>query len=259
MGAVYFLDEIGELPLEMQAKLLRAIQEQIIRPVGGVDDIQVHLRLITATNRDLEQKIKEETFRKDLYYRLNVIQIHLAPLRERKEDISLLVQHFVEKYSQKMQKKQPSISSEAMLKMESYAYPGNVRELEHLIERTLVLTDTHTHPVLLPEDLPPVLQEDSQGATATDSPLAMESTYKIQFSEAQGLDLEETLGNIEKDILTQALKISHGIKKKAAKLLRMSSRSFRYRLSKHDLYSEDEGEEDMENATEDDGWDDNNG
>ena len=244
-GGSLFLDEIGELPLEMQAKLLRAVQEQAIRPVGALEDIKINIRLITATNVDLEQKVKEEKFRKDLYYRLHVILIHLSPLRERRDDIPLLVEHFIKKHSQKMQKKAPSVSSEAMTKMESYAYPGNVRELEHLIERTLAFTDTLKHPVLLPEHLPSVFQDSSLQDPA-DSHQIIKSTYKVQFSKTGGLDLEETLGNIEKDLLTQALQISHGVKKEAAKLLQMTSRSFRYRLQKLSLSSDAEDEDETE-------------
>ena len=232
-GGSLFLDEIGELSIEMQAKLLRAVQEQVIRPVGSVEDIKINTRLITATNRNLEQRIKEEKFRQDLYYRFNVIQIHLTPLRERREDIPLLTQHFVKKYSQKMQKKPPSISKEAMMKIESYTYPGNIRELENLVERTLALNDNK--PVLLPDHLPPTLQENSISSPSQ----TIESIYKVQFSENQGLDLEKTLNNIEKDILKQALKTTHGIKKKAAKLLKMSFRSFRYRLDKYSLHKKD--------------------
>ena len=220
--------------LDTQAKLLRAIQEQAIRPVGAVGDIRVNIRLLAATNRNLEQMIKEETFRQDLYYRLNVIQIHLAPLRERREDIRLLTQHFIEKYSQKMKQKAPSVSDEAMIKIESYHYPGNVRELEHLIERTLALTNFHKVTILLPEHLPPVLKDISPSSTSTSSELH-QSTYKVQFSEIKGLDLEKTIGKIEKDLLIRALKISKGVKKKAAEKLHLSFRSLRYRLKKHSL------------------------
>ena len=234
-GGSLFLDEIGELHIDMQAKLLRAIQEKSIRPVGAVEDIKVNIRLLAATNRNLEDMVEKETFRQDLYYRLNVIQVHLVPLRERKEDIPLLIQHFMEKNSKKMNKKIPTISGEAMKKIESYSYPGNVRELEHFIERILALTDTNKVLALLSEHLPPVLQN----ATELSSPESMRSTYKIQFSETKGLDLEKVIGNIEKDLLMKALKISSGIKKKAAELLHINFRAFRYRLKKHSLYLED--------------------
>lgn len=222
-GGTLFLDEVGELPLSIQVKLLRAIQERIIRRVGATDDNKVEVRIIAATNRNLEDMVQKGTFRQDLYYRLNVIGIRTPALRERAEDIPLLALHFLKKYNEKLNKSISSISTEAMEILKKYNYPGNVRELENMIERTVALEAGST---VLPESLPPMVN--------TPSGRKMASSNEIDVGE-DGLDLDKVMGQIEKELLVKAIHSAGGIKKKAAKLLKISFRSMRYRIEKYNL------------------------
>ena len=150
-GGTVFLDEVGDIGSNVQAKLLRVLEVQEIRPVGGNESIRIDVRLIAATNKDLQATVREGRFREDLFYRLNVVSIHLPPLRERPEDIPALAQHFLHKYAEANKKDIASLAPEAMAMLEAYAWPGNVRELENAIERAVAVG---RHPVLLPEDLP---------------------------------------------------------------------------------------------------------
>lgn len=218
-----FLDEVGELPLSIQVKLLRAIQERIIRRVGATDDMKVEVRIIAATNRNLEDMVAKGTFRQDLYYRLNVINIRTPALRERPEDIPLLANHFLKKYNDKLNKAISTISTEAMDILKKYNYPGNVRELENMIERTVALEAGST---ILPESLPPMVN--------TSSGRKMASSNEIEVGE-DGLDLDKVVGQIEKELLVKAIHSAGGVKKKAAKLLKISFRSMRYRIEKYNL------------------------
>ena len=218
-----FLDEVGELPLSIQVKLLRAIQERIIRRVGATDDMKVEVRIIAATNRNLEDMVAKGTFRQDLYYRLNVINIRTPSLRERPEDIPLLANHFLKKYNDKLNKVIATISTEAMDILKKYNYPGNVRELENMIERTVALEAGST---ILPESLPPMVN--------TSSGRKMASSNEIEVGE-DGLDLDKVVGQIEKELLVKAIHSAGGVKKKAAKLLKISFRSMRYRIEKYNL------------------------
>jgi transcriptional regulator with PAS, ATPase and Fis domain len=161
-GGSLFLDEIGNISLAMQSKLLRVIQEREFTPVGGTKLKKVDIRLIAATNKDLPEKIKEGTFREDLYYRLNIVPIPLPPLRERQEDISLLAEHFLKKYCQEMGKNPQRLSPAATGLLMRYSWPGNVRELENLMERVVIMTDEE---VILPKHFPFPLQEGSEGIT----------------------------------------------------------------------------------------------
>lgn len=229
-----FLDEVGELPLSIQVKLLRAIQERIIRRVGSNEDMKVDVRIIAATNRDLEEMVKAGTFRQDLYYRLNVINIKTPSLRERKEDIPLLAKHFLKKYNDRLNKNIGSISDEVMQLLMKYDYPGNVRELENLIERTVALEAGNT---ILPESLPPMVN--------TPSGRKMASSQEIEIGE-DGVDLDKVIGQIEKEILIKAIHAAGGIKKRAAKLLNITFRSMRYRIEKYNLGSMDDEELDEE-------------
>ena len=231
-GGTLFLDEVGELPLNIQVKLLRAIQERIIRRVGAVDDIKINVRLIAATNRNLDEMVSKGEFRQDLFYRLNVINICTPSLRERKEDIPLLAKHFVKKYSEKFNKSILGISDEAMALLTKYHYPGNVRELENIIERTVGLEAGSS---ILPESLPPFVH--------TKVGRKMPSIYEIEVTE-DGLDLERVIGQMEKEILIKAIHTANGVKKNAAKLLKISFRSMRYRVEKYNLGSM--GDEDEE-------------
>ncbi len=222
-GGTLFLDEIGELPLNIQVKLLRALQERIIRPVGSNENIKVDLRIIAATNRNLENMVAEATFRQDLYYRLNVINIHAPALRDRKEDISLLAIHFLHKFNERLGRDVSSISAEALERLENYNFPGNVRELENIIERSMALEIGNS---ILPESLPPLVQTESGRKYA--------SVHEIIITD-DGVELDKIMDQIEKEMLLKAMHASGGVKKHAAKLLGISFRSMRYRAEKHNL------------------------
>ncbi len=222
-GGTLFLDEVGELPVSIQVKLLRAIQERVIRRVGAVDDIKIEVRIIAATNRNLEDMVQKGTFRQDLFYRLNVIGIRTPSLRERSEDVPLLANFFLRKYNEKLNKAISTISTEAMDILKKYNYPGNVRELENMIERTVALEAGST---ILPESLPPMVN--------TSSGRKMASSNEIEIGD-EGLDLDKVIGQIEKELLVKAIHSAGGIKKKAAKLLHISFRSMRYRIEKYNL------------------------
>lgn len=231
-----FLDEVGELPLSIQVKLLRAIQERVIRRVGATEDTKVEVRIIAATNRDLEEMVKQGTFRQDLFYRLNVINIKTPSLRERPEDIPALASHFLKKYNDRLGKTIGGISAEAMELLKKYDYPGNVRELENIIERTVALEGGAT---VLPESLPPFVN--------TPSGRKLASTHEIQVTE-EGLDLDKIMGQIEKELLIKAIHAAGGVKKKAAKLLNITFRSMRYRVEKYSLGSLGDDDLDEESA-----------
>jgi two-component system response regulator PilR (NtrC family) len=231
-----FLDEVGELPLSIQVKLLRAIQERVIRRVGATEDSKVEVRIIAATNRDLEEMVKQGTFRQDLFYRLNVINIKTPSLRERPEDIPALAVHFLKKYNDRLGKTVGGISAEAMELLKKYDYPGNVRELENIIERTVALEGGAT---VLPESLPPFVN--------TPSGRKLASTHEIQVTD-EGLDLDKIMGQIEKELLVKAIHAAGGVKKKAAKLLNITFRSMRYRVEKYSLGSLGDDDLDEESA-----------
>lgn len=217
-----FLDEISELPFLMQVKLLRVLQDREFKRVGGTEDIRVDVRIISATNKDLEEAVREKRFREDLFYRLNVIQVKLPALRERKEDISLLANHFLKKYSDELNKNMASISPEALRILLNYDYPGNVRELQNIIERAVAL-------------------ESGQDLTAQnlnsylDQPLPSRKGGLDLEIPHEGIDLEKVVEDIERALLLKALDRTNGIKKKAAELLNINFRSMRYRLEKYGL------------------------
>jgi two-component system response regulator PilR (NtrC family) len=221
-GGTLFMDEIGELPLPLQVKLLRVIQEREFKRVGGTEDIKVDVRIISASNQDLQQKVVRGGFREDLFYRLNVIQIKLPPLRERKEDITLLVNHFVRKYSAETGKKIEGVSPEAMELLLNYDFPGNVRELENIIERSITLetaseiTERHIRSYLgermISKGIPPSLEIPEEG-----------------------MDLSKVVEDLEKAFILKALEHTGGIKKKAAEILGMNFRAMRYKLAKYGL------------------------
>lgn len=230
-GGTLFLDEIGELPLNIQVKLLRALQERVVRPVGSTENIKVNVRIIAATNRNLEEMVNEGTFRQDLYYRLNVINIQAPALRDRKEDVPLLAMHFLRKFNEKLGKDISNVSAEALEKLQAYHFPGNVRELENIIERSVALEIGNS---ILPESLPPLVQTESGKKYA--------SVHEVIITE-EGIELDKIMDQIEKEMLLKAMHASKGVKKRAAKLLGISFRSMRYRAEKHNLSSllEDEG------------------
>jgi two-component system response regulator PilR (NtrC family) len=217
-----FLDEIGELPLLIQVKLLRVLQERQFKRVGGTKDISVDVRIVAATNRDLRRMVGENAFREDLFYRLNVIPIHIPPLRERKEDIPLLIEHFLEKYNREIGKHFTHLTDEAKVQLLAYNWPGNIRELENAIERAVAL---ETEPVIDVSSLP----ENIRGTTRQ-----LSSIIPPEIP-PEGIDLENIVDNIEKDLLVKALEKTGGVKKHAAKLLHLSFRSFRYRFDKFNI------------------------
>lgn len=222
-GGTLFLDEIGELPPIMQVKLLRVLQDQELRRVGGTKSIHIDVRVVAATNKNLEDEVAEGNFREDLYYRLNVIRIVLPPLRRRREDIPLLIEHFFEKFvaGGKM-----TVAEDAMTHLLDYHWPGNVRELQNVIERCSVLGQKEQLTLnCLPDHVKRRLSESAGGV--------------VELPDS-GFDLDEHLATIEKDILIRALEKNGGIRKKAAEYLNISFRSIRYRLSKFGLGEGDE-------------------
>jgi two-component system response regulator PilR (NtrC family) len=229
-GGTLFLDEIGELPLSSQVRILRAIQEKTVRRVGGTEDTKVEVRIIAATNRDLESMVQQGTFRQDLYYRLNVINIRTPALRERRDDIPLLASHFLQKYSERFNKAIQTISKEAMDLLRKYDFPGNVRELENIIERTVALESGAT---VLPESLPQFVN--------TPSGRKMVSSDGIEITD-DGIDLQKVLDQLEKELLVKAIHQANGVKKRAAKLLGITFRSMRYRVEKFSLGKVDDDE-----------------
>jgi two-component system, NtrC family, response regulator AtoC len=200
-----FLDEIGTLPLHLQAKLLRVLQEHEVERVGSNKTIKLHVRVISATNSDLEEMVKRGEFREDLYYRLNVIPLHLPPLRERQQDIMYLISFFLEKQCRLMGRTPCSISKQALEALEQYSWPGNVRELENMIERMIVLTDAN---VLTLEDVPDKIVNEKNSGEALG--------FKLP---GMGIDLVETVSRIEQSFILQAVASAGGIKAQAAKLL----------------------------------------
>lgn len=213
-GGTIFLDEIGDLSPTTQIKLLRVLQEKEFERVGGAATLKTDVRVITATNRDLEQLIVETKFRQDLYYRLDVFPIHIPPLRERKTDIPLLADFFVEKYSKANHKNIRRISTPAIDMLMSYHWPGNVRELENCIERSVLLSSNH---VIHGHHLPPTLQTAEASGTMPSG------------------TLDRTMDNIERDLIIDALKAARGNKAKAARALGISERIMGLRVSKHGI------------------------
>jgi two-component system response regulator PilR (NtrC family) len=217
-----FLDEIGEISLPIQVKLLRAVQEKVFKPVGGNEDISVDIRIISATNKKLEKEVIAGDFREDLFYRLNVIEIKVPPLRERKADLRPLAQHFLEKYSKEMGKEITKFSSYAIDLLNKYDFPGNIRELENLLERSVALSTTN---IILPDSL----------ALSLHKRRWIEGFENRRFDlddVARGVSLDGILEEIERAYLKKALDCSNGSKNKAAELLDISFRSLRYRLDK---------------------------
>ncbi len=218
-----FLDEIGELSPILQVKLLRAVQETSFKPVGGTKEIEVDVRIISATNKKLEQEVIDGNFREDLFFRLNVIPIKVPPLRDRKGDVELLAKHFAEKYSRKMGKDIVKLSSYAIDFLNKYSFPGNVRELENLIERSVALSSTN---IILPESLTISMHKKRRWIEGIEG-------RRFDLNEVeQGVDLEEILSAIEQAYLKKAMELAGGNKSKAADYLNLSLRSMRYRLDK---------------------------
>jgi len=217
-----FLDEIGEISLNIQVKLLRVIQERVFKPVGSNDNVTVDIRIISATNKKLEEEVINRRFREDLFYRLNVIEIKVPPLRERKGDLRALVQHFLEKYSVKMGKEITKISSYAIDLLNKYDFPGNIRELENLIERSVALTSTN---IILPDSLALSFHKRRWIEGAKNKRYDLDAV-------AHGVSLDTILSEIETAYIEKALEVVGGNKQKAAELLDISYRSLRHRFNK---------------------------
>jgi len=218
-GGTIFLDEVAELPPVLQVKLLRVVQEKTFLRIGGTENIRVDIRIISATNRNLEEMIRKGEFREDLYYRLNVIPVRIPPLRERKEDIAILTRYFIEKYAREFGKGIKTISNYGLELLMEYSFPGNVRELENIIERSVALEQSS---IVLPENL---VISGGNSAEQADS-------FKIREFPDQGLNLNEELANFERNLIEKALEKSNGSKTKAAELLEVSFDSLRYRIEK---------------------------
>lgn len=218
-GGTIFLDEIGELPPVLQVKLLRVVQEKTFRRIGGAEDIKVDVRIISATNQDLPEKVKKGEFREDLYFRLNVIPIYMPPLRERKEDIPILTRHFIEKYAHEFGKEVRTISSYGMELLMGHAFPGNIRELENIIERGVAM---ETSNIILPENLTLTTGADRE---------EVEKPIDLDIPDG-GIDLNAELEKIEKRAIEKALVKTKGSKTKAAEMLRVTFDSLRYRIEK---------------------------
>ena len=214
-GGTLFLDEVGELPPGLQVKLLRVLQDRKVRPVGGSSEVDVDVRVVAATNRDVESEVEAGTFREDLFYRLNVIRIEVPPLRERLEDIPVLAGYFLEKHAA-LQARRLEFSAEAMRWLAQQTYAGNVRELENMVERGVTLAPGHT-----------VNREDLGDAHPSKKAMWLSQIPEGRF------DLDDYLTQVEKELLFRALDQAGGVRKKAAELLGMSFRQFRYRLAKH--------------------------
>jgi len=224
-----FLDEIGEMSAVMQVKLLRVLQERRFRRVGGLEELQADIRVIAATNQDLSKAVAEGRFREDLFYRINVIPVALPPLRDRREDIPLLVDHFLGKYTEQMDKQIAGVSHETMQLLVRYDWPGNIRELENVMERAIALEST---PAVLPDSLPAVIRgEAPRSALSAAVPAAVAAD---EWPDA-GFDLEAHVKEIERGYIAEALRRAGGVQVKAAELLGMSFRSFRYYVKKYNL------------------------
>jgi two-component system response regulator PilR (NtrC family) len=224
-GGTIFLDEIAETSSAMQVKLLRVLQERRIRRVGGTEEIPVDVRVIAASNQDLAQAVRERRLREDLFYRINVIPLRLPPLREKKEDIPLLAEHFLAKVRRQMHRAPRGISHQTMELLEAYHWPGNVRELENVIERAVALEPEET---IQPQSLPPEVRQER----------CSHEDPGIEVPE-QGLDLEAHLEDLRAHAMRQALERCGGVQSRAARQLGMTFRSFRYFAKKYGLARED--------------------
>ncbi|MBW2109776.1 MAG: sigma-54-dependent Fis family transcriptional regulator [Deltaproteobacteria bacterium] len=222
-GGTVFLDEIAELTPALQVKLLRVVQEKAFKRVGDTQDIEVDIRIISATNKNLEKEVIGGRFREDLFYRLNVIHIDMPPLRERKEDLPVLAQYFLEKFAKEMGKSIHKLSSYALDMLSRYDFPGNVRELENMIERSVATATTN---IILPESLALASYKRAETQAKT-------SGVPVNFDiPPSGIRLDDVLTQVETGYLLKAMELSGGIKQQAADLLGISPRNLRYRLEK---------------------------
>jgi two-component system response regulator PilR (NtrC family) len=227
-GGTVLLDEVGELPTAMQVKLLRVLQERKVRPVGATNEISVDVRVLAATNRNVEEMVKAGNFRQDLYYRLNVIRVEVPPIRDRRTDIADLADYFLARCTAEHQKEIRGFTPDALRALDAYPFPGNVRELENVVERAVALA---TGQMIGLGDLP----REISGAAAQPTPALLE------LPEA-GCNLDDVLGEVERRLLLQALERTGGVRTNAARLLGVTLRSLRYRLQKHAMEAGDGGD-----------------
>jgi two-component system response regulator PilR (NtrC family) len=227
-GGTLLLDEVGELPLGLQVKLLRVLQEKKVRSVGGTVESPVDVRVIAATNRDVEGAVRAGSFRQDLYYRLNVIRLELPPLRDRRDDVPKMAERFVRRFSDEAGKEIRGLTADALRALDGYDFPGNVRELENMMERAVALAEGHNVSL---GDLPVSVA----GTPALPTPL-------VTTLPPEGCQLDDVLGEVERRLILQAIERSNGVRTAAAKLLGVTFRSLRYRLEKLGIAGE--GEED---------------
>jgi len=225
-GGTIFLDEIGEIPLSMQVKLLRVIQDREFTRVGGTEPVRVDVRIVSATNKEIEEAVHKGEFREDLFYRLNVIHLRLPNLRERMDDVPLLAQHFLSLFAGELGKDIRQISQEAMRLLMNYDYPGNVRELQNMIERAVALENSD---VLTGQNLTSYVDEKRR---------LTRGDFNLEIPK-EGIDLERTVEDLEKTLILKALEKTKGIKKRAAELLHINFRSMRYRLEKYGINNSD--------------------
>ena len=218
-GGTLFLDEMGELPLSLQVKLLRALQEDEIRPLGDSQTVQVDVRIITATARNLGDMVNKGLFREDLFYRINVLTIEVPPLRERREDIPLLVEHFVNKYNIRLDLKVNEVRDECLQRLINYNWPGNVRELENVVERSMVLSE---HNILTTEILPPELLHSTAHSSE-------ELFHWDEFS------IKSNSKRLEKQLISKALSETNGNKTRAASLLEISLPALLYKIKEYQI------------------------
>lgn len=229
-GGTIFLDEISEMTLTMQVKLLRVLQERTVRPVGGTNEIAVDVRVIAATNRDLDKTVAEGTFREDLYYRLSVIPVRVPPLRERQEDVPLLANHFLKKYATAAARNINRVNPQALEDLCRYEWPGNVRQLENTIERAVALETGQELRVELPVERPKA--RAAAAGVGFGGEVGSSSSSGVL---PDGMDMEKYVADIERNLLQAALAKSGGVQTKAADVLRISYRSFRHLMKKYDL------------------------
>ena len=227
-GGTIFLDEIGEMNLTMQVKLLRVLQERCVRPVGGTDEIAIDVRVIAATNRDLERQVAENTFREDLYYRLTVIPVPVPPLRDRRADVPMLVNHFIKKYAGVAGRNIARIHTESLSLLGQYDWPGNVRQLENTIERAIALETAEELKVETPAERPRA-RAAAAGAGIDVVSVAPGAVLP------EGMDMEKYVAEIERSLLKSALQQANGVQTRAADVLKISYRSFRHLMKKYDL------------------------
>jgi two-component system response regulator PilR (NtrC family) len=225
-GGTIFLDEISEMSVAMQVKLLRVLQERSVRPIGGHAEIPIDVRVIAATNKDLAQMVAENAFREDLYYRISVIPIEVAPLRDRKDDIPLLAGAFLKRFAPAAGKSITRVSAESLETLASYDWPGNVRQLENTIERAVAMESGNELSVELPAE-----RQKAKAAAAS----ANGAGLHVEGLPGDGVDLEQYVADIEKGLIQSALKQSGGVQTKAADMLKLSYRSFRHLLKKYDI------------------------